>query len=121
VKRQSWFLIVTDGATKEMVIMVTKMDFRDKDGNDTNTAVFELKQRFGKAGSFSFFAMFKCDAYVGFDREVELKFDIKEDDPSRVIPEYSQEDFEAVNGPSMVETLISGDTTKDEDSDVNED
>ena len=50
VKRQSWYLIITDGANKEMVVLVTKMDFKDKDGKDTNSAIFELKQQFGKAG-----------------------------------------------------------------------
>lgn len=69
--------------------MVVKMDFRDKKGKDTNTSVFELKQRFGKAGQFSFFVIFKCDSYIGFDREIELKFDVKEDDENRTIPDYS--------------------------------
>ncbi len=45
-----------------------------------------------------------------------MSFDVLKDDETRTILEYSQEDFEAVNGPSLVETLMTGDT-KDEDSD----
>jgi hypothetical protein len=58
---------------------------------------------------------------MGFDKEIDLKFDVKEDDQTREIPEYSQEDYEAINGPSVVESLMAGDSTKDEDSDANED
>lgn len=29
------------------------------------------------------------DSYIGFDKEVELKFEVKREDEARVIPEYS--------------------------------
>jgi hypothetical protein len=116
LKRQAWWIIVADGATQSQVILAQQLEFKDKDGNDSNKAVFELKQRFGRAGNFSFHISFKCDAYVGFDQDIAMSFEVLKDDENRVIPEYSQEDFEAVNGPSYVETLMSGDT-KDEDSD----
>lgn len=106
--------------TKETVIACAPMEFR-KDGKDSNTASLEIKQRFGRPGQFAFHAIFKCDSYVGFDKEVDLKFAILEEDKNRVIPEYSQEDVEAINGPSMVESLIAGDTTREEDSDAEED
>ncbi len=56
---------------------------------------------------------------MGFDKEIDLKFDVKEDYLTREIPEYSWEDYEAMNGPSVVESLMAGDLTKDKDSDVN--
>jgi hypothetical protein len=62
-----------------------------------------------------------CDSYIGFDKEVELKFTVQEEDKDRVIPEYSIEDVEAINGPTLVESLMSGDTTRDDDSDPDED
>lgn len=68
-----------------------------------------------------FHAIFKCDSYVGFDKEVDLKFEVREDDRDRVIEEYTLEDIEAINGPTMVESLIAGDTTRDDDSDPDED
>jgi len=121
LKRQKWHLIVTDGATQENVIVHTPLDFKNKKGKDCNTATFEIKQRFGKSGQFSFHAIFMCDSYVGFDKEVDLKFEVKEEDRDRVIPEYSQEDVEAINGPTMVESLMAGETTRDDDSDPDED
>ena len=121
LKRQKWHLIVTDGATQESVIVHTPLDFKNKKGKDSNTATFEIKQRFGKSGQFSFHAFFKCDSYVGFDKEVDLKFEVKEEDRDRVIPEYSLEDVEAINGPTMVESLMAGETTRDDDSDPDED
>lgn len=121
LKRQKWYLLVTDGATREFVIACAPLDFKDKDGNDTNTAKLEIKQRFGKAGQFSFHAYFICDSYIGFDKEVELKFAVQEEDKDRVIPEYTQEDMEAINGPSLVESLMAGDSTRDDDSDPDED
>jgi hypothetical protein len=30
-----------------------------------------------------------CDSYMGFDKEIDLKFDVKEDDQTREIPEYT--------------------------------
>jgi hypothetical protein len=89
LKRQQWFCIVTDGMTKEIVIACGAMEFRNKEGKDCNTATIEIKQRFGKPGQFSFHAIFKCDSYVGFDKEVDLKFTVQEEDRNRVIPEYS--------------------------------
>jgi hypothetical protein len=121
LKRQKWHLIVADGATHEMVLFNTPLDFKDKKGKDCNTATFEVKQRFGKSGQFSFHAFFKCDSYVGFDKEVTLKFDVLEEDRERVIPDYSVEDMEAINGPTMVESLMAGDTTRDDESDPDED
>ena len=117
LKRQHWFVIVSDGATQTQVILTSQLDFKDKKGKDCNKAVFELKQRFGRPGNFSFHISFKCDAYVGFDQEVDLQFEVLKDDENRVIPEYSKEDLDAINGPSYVEQLVSGETTKDEDSD----
>jgi hypothetical protein len=121
LKRQKWHLIVTDGATQENVIVHTPLDFKNKKGKDCNMATFEIKQRFGKSGQFSFHAIFMCDSYVGFDKEVDLKFEVKEEDRDRVIPEYSLEDVEAINGPTMVESLMAGETTRDDDSDPDED
>ena len=121
LKRQKWYLLVTDGATREFVIACAPLDFKDKEGKDSNVAKLEIKQRFGKAGQFSFHAYFICDSYIGFDKEVELKFTVLEEDKDRVIPEYSQEDILAINGPSLVESLMTGDSTRDEDSDPDED
>lgn len=104
-----------------MVLFNTPLEFKDKNGKDSNIATFEVKQRFGKSGSFSFQAFFMCDSYVGFDKEVTLKFDVLEEERDRIIPDYSVEDMEAINGPTMVESLISGDTTRDDESDPDED
>lgn len=103
LKRQNWYIIVTDAATKEMVIMIAKLAFEDKEREDCNTATLEMRQRFGKAGSFAFHVRFMCDCYMGFDKEIEMSFEVKEDDPTRAIPEYHIEDIESEKGPSAVE------------------
>jgi hypothetical protein len=61
LKRQNWNLIFVD-KTKENIIAVEKL--LPKDGN---TAKFELKQRFGQVGKFTFYVYFKHDSYIGFD------------------------------------------------------
>lgn len=129
LKRQKWYLIVADAMTKEQVISFNQFSFKKKkkdkpeeDTNeDSNEAVVTIKQRFGKAGNFAFHAFFMSDSYIGFDKEVELKFSVKEVEEDRVVPEYSAEDLNAINGPTMIEQMLAGDTTKDEDSDPEED
>lgn len=74
LKRQKWYVIVADGATRDIVIACAPLEFKTKDGKDTNIAKLEIKQRFGRAGSYTFHAYFMCDSYIGFDKEVELKF-----------------------------------------------
>lgn len=109
LKRQGWTLIFVDGKTKENIIAIEKL--MPKDGN---TATFELKQRFGQVGKFTFHVYFKSDSYVGFDQEMPFEFEIVADDPNRVIPPYAKEDIDAVKGPTMVQNLL--DTGKEEES-----
>ena len=97
MKRQNWTLIFVDGKTKETIIAIEKL--LPKDGN---SATFELKQRFGQVGKFTFYVYFKTDSYVGFDKELPFEFEIVADDKNRVIPPYAKEDLDAVKGPSMV-------------------
>ena len=40
LKRQAWWIIVADGATQSQVILAQQLEFKDKDGNDSNKAVF---------------------------------------------------------------------------------
>lgn len=101
IKRQNWSLIFVDGKTKENIIAIEKI--LPKDGN---TAEFELKQRFGQVGKFTFYVYFKSDSYVGFDKELPFEFEIVADDPNRVIAPYAKEDLDAVKGPTMVQSML---------------
>ena len=109
LKRTNWNLIFTD-KHKENIIAVEKLI--PKDGN---SATFDLKQRFGQVGKFTFYVYFKSDSYIGFDKEVPFEFEIEPDDKNRVIPPVAQEDLDAVKGPTMVQSML--DTGKEEDSD----
>jgi len=84
LKRQNWTLIFVDGKTKETIIAVEKL--LPKDGN---SATFELKQRFGQVGKFTFYVYFKHDSYVGFDKELPFEFEIAAEDKNRIIPPVS--------------------------------
>ena len=101
LKRQMWSLIFVDGKTKEQIIAIEKIT--PKDGN---TATFELKQRFGQVGKFTFYVFFKNESYVGFDKELPFEFEIMADDKNRVIPQYAKEDLDAVKGPTMVQSML---------------
>merc|ERR1712127_643775 len=101
LKKSAWHLLVTDGQTKEKLVIHNKMLVKGK-----NEATFEMKRRFGQAGTFNFFAYFINDSYIGFDKEVELKFDVKREDEDRAIPEYSQEDIDIVKGPGLVQSML---------------
>lgn len=113
LKRQNWTLIFVDGKTKETIIAVEKLF--PKEGN---SATFELKQRFGQVGKFTFYVYFKHDSYIGFDKELPFEFEIVADDKNRVIPPVSQEDIDAVKGPSMVQSML--DQKADDESDSDE-
>ena len=113
LKRQNWTLIFVDGKTKETIIAIEKL--LPKDGN---SATFELKQRFGQVGKFTFYVYFKNDSYIGFDKELPFEFEIVADDKNRVIPPVSQEDIDAVKGPSMVQSML--DQKADDESDSDE-
>lgn len=86
LKRQKWYLIVTDALTKEQVVSFNQFSFKkhkqdkpDEETNeDSNEAIIMIKQRFGKAGKFAFHAFFMCDSYIGFDKEVDLHFSVIE-------------------------------------------
>jgi len=101
LKRQNWTLIFVDGKTKETIIAIEKL--LPKEGN---SATFELKQRFGQVGKFTFYVYFKNDSYLGFDKELPFEFEIVADDKNRVIPPVMQEDIDAVKGPSMVQSML---------------
>jgi len=105
-------LVFVDGKTKENIIAVEKL--MPKDGN---TCTFELKQRFGQVGKFTFHVYFLNDSYVGFDKELPFEFEIAADDKNRVIPPYAKEDLDAVKGPTMVQSMLD---THVEESDTDE-
>jgi hypothetical protein len=51
-------------------------------------------------------ATFINDSYVGFDKEIPLEFEIVKDDPTRVIPEYSKEDIDALKKPGLFQLML---------------
>lgn len=53
---------------------------KERKVDNWNEFEFELTQRIGQQGSFHFVAYFKSDTYIGFDKEVPLKFTIDRDD-----------------------------------------
>ena len=61
-----------------------------------------MKQRFGRAGKFQFHCFIMNDSFVGFNKEVAIEVDVLKDDPDRVVEDYSQEDKDAVKGPTMI-------------------
>lgn len=85
LKRQKWYLIVTDALTKEKVVSFNEFSFKklkkedpDEESNeDCNTATVKIKEQLGQAGEFLFHAYFMCDSYIGFDKEVSIKFNVK--------------------------------------------
>jgi len=109
LKKHSWYVILTDARTKETVIHFEKISVKEDDGN---VAKFEMKQRFGQPGQFNFHMILMNDSYIGFDFQKELTFKVELEDKSRVIPEVSKEDLDAVKGPGMVQSMLE---TKAED------
>ena len=59
---------------------------------DKNTVTFEMRQRLGRAGQFTFHCYMCNDSYLGFDQEVGFEVTVVNDDPDRVVYEYSKED-----------------------------
>ena len=98
LKRSHWYICITDANTKEQVIAIERIIPKE----DSNVVVYEMKQRLGRAGTFAFHAFLCNDSYMGFDKEVSLEATIVNEDPDRVIEEYSKEDKDAVKGPGIV-------------------
>ena len=101
LKRPFWYIVIVDGATRMNVIQVERLQ---ADGE--NFAKFEMKQRMGRAGKFSFYCYIMSDSYIGFDKEIALEVEVMKDDPDRVIEDYSEEDMLAVKGPGIVQSLL---------------
>jgi len=80
-----------------------------------------MKQRFGRAGKFAFHCYINNDCYVGFDKEMSIEVDVKQDDPERVIYEYLKEDHDAVKGPGLVQGMLQGEEEEEDDDDSSDD
>lgn len=100
MKRQNWNLVFVD-KHKENIIAIEKLI--PKEGN---LSTYELKQRFGQVGNFTFYCYFMNDSYVGFDKEMPFQFEIFPDDKNRVVEPYAKEDIDAVKGPTMVQSML---------------
>lgn len=100
---------------KQKTVFMAKIFFRSKkqeemrvtnkdklDEEPLNMEMIELRQPFGRTGTFEFTVIFMNDSYVGFDKEVPFSFVIKDDDPERVIKDYNEDDVIAVKGPGLV-------------------
>ena len=75
----------------------------------------------GRAGTFQFHCFLCNDSYIGFDKEVSLECEVVNEDPDRVVYEYSKEDKDAVKGPGIVQQMVMGEEEDSEDSDDNMD
>lgn len=115
LKKQNWTVIVCD-KMKQKTLFMTKIFFRGKkqeemrvtnlenlDKEPLNEEMIEIKQKIGRTGTFEFTVIFMNDSYVGFDKEVPFFFTIKDDDPNQVLPEYEQDDVDAVKGPGLIQ------------------
>ena len=111
VKKSNWYICICDAQTKENVIQVERLQ-----AVDSNVCKFEMKQRFGRAGKFSFHCFIMSDSFVGFDKETSIEVDVLKDDPDRVIEEYSKEDIAAVKGPGLVQSMLTGEEDDDGES-----
>lgn len=56
------------------------------------------------------------DSFVGFDKDFSLEVDVLRDDPNRVVEEYSKEDMDAVKGPTMIQSMMTGEEEEDDES-----
>lgn len=106
----------TDAKTRENIIFMEKI--AAKEGN---VAEFKMQQRFGQAGKFNFHVFIMNDSYVGFDRDMDVSFEILPEDKSRVIEPVSQEDIAAVKGPGMVQSMLDIKAEDEEDGDSSDD
>jgi len=75
-----------------------------------------MKQRFGRAGKFAFHCYVCNDSYVGFDKEMAIEVEVLQDDPARVVAEYSKEDLDAVKGPGVIQAMMAGEEEEESDS-----
>jgi len=87
--------------------------------DDSNVVTYEMKQRLGRAGTFAFHAFICNDSYIGFDQECTLEATVVNEDPDRVVEDYSKEDKDAVKGPGIVQQMVMGEEEEEEDSDDN--
>ena len=117
LKKSNWYICIVDAATKNNVIQVERLVTKA----DCNKVVFEMKQRLGRAGVFSFHCYLCNDSYLGFDQECSLTAEVVNEDPNRVVYEYSKEDKDAVKGPGLVQQMVMGEEEDSEDSDDNMD
>lgn len=111
IKKSNWYIVIVDAQTKENVIQVEKLQ-----AVDSNVCKFEMKQRFGRAGKFQFHCYIMNDSFIGFNKEVGIEVDVLRDDPDRVVEDYSKEDKEAVKGPTMIQSMMTGEEEDDDDS-----
>ena len=100
LKKHAWYVIITDAA-KERLIQIEKII-----AVEGNKAIFEMKQRFGQQGHFTFNVMVMNDSYVGFDKEFVCEFDIVDEDKTRTVEKTNQEDIDAVKGPGMLQSML---------------
>lgn len=62
-----------------------------------------------------------CDSYIGFDKDMEVTFEILPEDKSRVIEPVSQEDIAAVKGPGMVQSMLDIKAEDEDDGESSDD
>jgi hypothetical protein len=116
LKKHNWFVMFTDAKTRENIIFMEKIAAREG-----NVAEFKMQQRFGQAGKFNFHVFFMCDSYIGFDKDMEVTFEILPEDKSRVIEPVSQEDIAAVKGPGMVQSMLDIKAEDEDDGESSDD
>lgn len=116
IKKSNWYIVIVDAQTRQNVVQIERL--QAKEGNECK---FEMKQRFGRAGKFAFHCFICNDSYIGFDKEMAIEVNVLQDDPARTIAEYSQEDQEAVKGPSMIQSMMAGEEEDNDDESSDDD
>ena len=108
--------MIVDQQTKERVVQIEKII-----ANEKNEAIFEMKQRFGQAGTFKFHVLCMNDSYMGFDFGFDMEFTILTEDPEREEIPVMKEDTDAVKGPGMVQAMLDMNADDDTDGESSED
>jgi len=108
LKRDNWFLIITDESFTGLAFVekldITK-DFYEK----------KFQERISKPGPISFTAILTNDSYKGLDQTTNVSVNVVATAQNRVIPNYSKADIKAIKQQNMVEAMVMEEEETDED------
>lgn len=114
LKRDNWFVIITDETFTNLAAV-------EKITTTEDIFVKEFKERITRPGKIAFTAILANDSFKGLDQFAKVEVEVVAQAKNRTEFNYSKDDIKAIKEPTLLQSALEMEEEEtDEDDDMNE-